>query len=282
MIAVEKLITDDGAELVPSINRQRIAAATKDLVDGFGKRWIWSQIAWQEIRQKYRGSVLGPFWLTVTTLVMVSAMGVLYSHLLNANIDVYIPYLTTGLVLWQFIAATINDGCETFISMRGVILQLPMPFSIYAYRAVYRNLIALAHNLILVPFVLLLFHVPVNWHIVLFLPGLLLVCLNGVWISLLLGLISARFMDIKPIVSSFLQIVFFVTPVFWPADALGRWKILAELNPLFAAVDITRSPLLGTPIAPYSWWVAIATLLIGSAVSFAFFARFRSRIAYWL
>jgi ABC-type polysaccharide/polyol phosphate export permease len=282
MTAISKISapTSDGATFAERHRRTMIAF--RDLAEGIARRWIWTAIAWQELRQRYRGSILGPFWLTITTLITVGAMGILYSHLLNTNINFYIPYLTTGLVLWQFVSFIILDACDTFNSMRGVILQIPMPFSVYVYRVVWRNLIALGHNLLLVPFVLVIFHTPVDWHLVLFLPALLLVSLNGVWVCLVLGLVCARFADVKQIVASVLQVLFFVTPIFWSADALGRWRILAELNPLFAAVDIIRAPLLGLPFAPYSWLVATATLVIGSAIAFAAFAHFRARIAYWV
>ena len=85
-----------------------------------------------------------------------------------------------------------------------------------------------------------------------------------------------------PIVVSFLQVIFFVTPVFWAPDSLGRWKVFADLNPLFAAIDIVRAPLLGISSQPWSWPIMLATTLIGGSGTFLFFARFRSRIAYWL
>ena len=260
----------------------RRTLAAHDLYDGLVMRWMWIALAMQDIKLRYRGSTLGPFWLTISTLIMVVAMGVIYAHLLSTSIGEYIPYLTIGLVLWQFISTTITDGCNTFLNMQGVIHQVPMPFSIHAYRVVCRNLIVVAHSLIIVPFVLLIFHTPIDWHVVLIVPGFLLLCLNGVWVTLLLGMASARFRDIPPIVASFLQVVFFVTPIFWEADKLGRWKLFAQLNPLFAAVDVVRSPLIGHPVEPYSWLVMIATTLIGGGLTFVLFVRFRSRIAYWL
>src|SRR6185437_1581053 len=126
-----------------------------------------------------------------------------------------------------------------------------------------RNLIVLAHNLVIVPIVLLIYRVHIDWGVILILPGLLLLSLNGVWISILLGMVSARFRDVPPIVASFVQVVFFVTPIFWSPDLLGVWKSAAELNPLFAAVDIVRAPLLGQTPAPWSWPVMAIVTAVG-------------------
>jgi ABC-type polysaccharide/polyol phosphate export permease len=105
---------------------------------------------------------------------------------------------------------------------------------------------------------------------------------NGVWVCIFLGTLSARFRDIVPIVTSFLQVAFFLTPVFWPIEALGIYRPLAELNPLFAAIDVIRAPLIGVPVAAYSWPVLLVATVLGCGITFLLFARYRGRIAYWV
>jgi ABC-type polysaccharide/polyol phosphate export permease len=124
---------------------------------------------------------------------------------------------------------------------------------------------------------------PISWlRLTFIVPGMALIVVDGVSVSFLLGMISARFRDVPPIIASIVQVVFFITPIFWSAEALGPYRRLAELNPLFAAIDVIRAPLLGQPTAPHSWPIlAVVTVFLG-ALSFAFFARFRARIAFWV
>jgi len=187
-----------------------------------------------------------------------------------------------GLLVWQFIAAVIAEACTAFTAAADVIQQVPLPFSIQAYRVVYRNLIVLAHNAIIIPFGLALYQVPISWHILEVPPALLVLCINGLWINLLLGTISARFRDVPPIVTNIVQVVFFVTPIFWPISAVGHWKGLLALSPFFAAIDVVRAPLLGGPPEPTSWPILLAWTVISGACGCAFFIRFRERIAYWV
>jgi ABC-type polysaccharide/polyol phosphate export permease len=271
---------DAAAEWPPPPSRA--ALAWRDLSLGFQKRWVWTALAMQDIRLRYRGSVLGPFWMTISTLVMVVAMGLIYAHLFRTDNRSYIPYLALGLIVWQLLSNLITEGCNTFIHAESVIQQVPIPFSIYAYRTVARNFIVVAHSLVIVPFVLLLFSIPVGWRLGEAAAGLVLLAIDGVWISLFLGMLSLRFRDVPPIVASFLQVCFFLTPVFWPIELLGRWQPVAELNPLFAAIDIVRAPLIGRAPAPHSWAVLLVATAVGAALTFALFARFRSRIAYWV
>jgi ABC-type polysaccharide/polyol phosphate export permease len=259
-----------------------VAAAWADLVEGMSKTWMWSAMAMQDIRMRYRGSLLGPFWLTISMVIMIAAMGLIYARMFNMEITRYLPFLTVGLVIWGFVSTVITEGCQTFLSAQNVITQVRMPFSVHAWRTVYRNLIVLAHNMVIVPLVLIIFAVPVSWHAVFILPAMVILTINGIWVSILLGMISARYRDFAPIVTSFVQVIFFVTPIFWPPEAVGVWKQALPLNPLFAAIDVVRAPLLGTAPLAYSWIVLLVVTAFGCLGTFALFVKFRSRIAYWI
>jgi ABC-2 type transport system permease protein/lipopolysaccharide transport system permease protein len=268
------------AALLPAPSR--VADALSDLWSGFTRAWMWSALAYQDIKLRYRGSLLGPFWITLTNLVLLVAMGEIYATLFKVETSTYIPFLMTGLLVWQFLSTVVNESCSTFTAAEDVIQQVPLPFSIQAYRTVYRNLIVLAHNAVIIPFGLILFRVPVNWHVLAIFPALLVLCANGLWISLLLGTISTRFRDVPPIVANAVQVVFFVTPIFWPIEAVGDWKPLLMLSPVYAAIDVVRAPLLGQAISLHSWPILLVCTAVGAAFGLGFFVRFRERIAYWI
>jgi ABC-2 type transport system permease protein/lipopolysaccharide transport system permease protein len=279
-LANPKLEFEGAAEWPPRANRATLA--WDDLVQGFRKNWMWQILAVQDVKLRYRGSVLGPFWLTISTLLMVAGMGLVYSQLFQMDLIGYLPLLTVGLVVWQFLSGVITEGCETFLREVAVIQQVRVPYSIHAYRNVLRNLIVLAHNLLIVPIGLLLLPIPVGWGLLMVVPALLILTVNGIWISILLGMVSARFRDIPPIIASLLQALFFLTPVIWPVGALKEWQILATANPFYAALDVLRAPLIGVQTADTSWPVLLATTAVGCTVTFILFARFRPRIAYWI
>jgi ABC-2 type transport system permease protein/lipopolysaccharide transport system permease protein len=260
----------------------RSALARRDLARGLVRYRMWWALAVQDIRLRYRGSMLGPFWLTISTAIMVLGMGVIYAHLFHTRTQTYVPYLTLGLIIWNAIGGLILDSCQTFLAAGSVIQQVPIAFSIHVYRVVCRNFIILAHSLVIVPIVLVIFSVPLGASLVELVPAILALAINGVWVALLFGMFCARFRDIPPIVNSLLQVGFFLTPVIWPIDALGIYRPLAEFNPLFAAIDVVRAPLLGVAPVPTSWPVLLVATAIGSGFTFAVFARFRSRIAYWV
>ena len=260
----------------------RLALALADLRNGLASVHVWAMLGWQEIRQRYRRSVIGPFWLTLSTAVLVGAMGPLYGRLFGQELSAFFPYLAIGLVVWQFMAAMINDSTQVFLAAEPFIKQIRLPFTVHVLRMLWRNAIIFAHNAVIIALVMAFFPNTWSWSIPLALVGVLALLLNGLWVATLLGALCARFRDIPLVVASLVQVAFFLTPVLWKAETLGRHRWAADINPLFHFIELVRAPLLGTMPSALSWIAVGAVTVAGFLVMIPFFSRFRGRIAYWL
>jgi ABC-type polysaccharide/polyol phosphate export permease len=244
---------------------------------------IWWGLAWQEIKQRYSRSVIGPFWITLSTAVMVAAMGPLYGALLGQSVSSYIQHLAISLIIWSFISATINEAGTVFVGAEGYIKQVALPLSVYVLKLISKNLLMLIHNCVVIVCVLCILP-PDNLKSIWMVPfGLLLVVCNLFWLVLLLGMLSARYRDIPQLVTNVVQVAFFLTPIIWKADMLPlSRRYLADFNPLFHFIEIIRAPLLGESIRSISWLVVTAMMVSGSIMTFLVFKKFRSRVSYWL
>ncbi len=273
-----------GASIPHSPTRKRprtpVALALSDLAEGTNQWWMWKAMAWQDILQRYRGSVLGPFWLTLSMAIAIAALGTLYSKLFHMDISTYLPYLCLGLVVWTLISSIVLDGCLTFTAAQ-MVRQIKLPYTVHAYRVVCRNLIIAAHNLVVYAGVVLLFDITLSAVSLIALLGVLLIIINGFWVSILLGMVCSRFRDVPQIIASVIQVIFFVTPILWSPDLLANRIGFALWNPLFGFIDLIRAPLLNQFPHPTSWITTLLVTVIGSVVTFFFFARFRARIPYW-
>jgi ABC-2 type transport system permease protein/lipopolysaccharide transport system permease protein len=265
-----------------SQRNDRRAKAVADLVDGLRNWELWGTVGWHDIRQRYRRSMLGPFWITLSMGVMVTALGFLYAEILHQDVRTYLPYLALGFIVWALISGLILDACSVFSGAGNIIRQLHMPLSVLVYRMVWRHVIIFGHNIVIYALVVLFLEAWPGDTIVLAIPGLLFVCLNGIWVGLLFGLLGARFRDLPPIVASALQVIFFLTPILWTPSLMDNRRIFVDANPFSHFVDIIRLPLLGQSPSLLTWLVVLGMTIGGSAVTFVFFVRFRERIAYWI
>ena len=266
----------------PLPDPSRTALALGDIAQGARAFRLWGLLGWQDIRRRYRRSKLGPFWLTISMGILVGALGVLYAGLFKADITDYMPFVAVGFIVWGLISGLITEGCEAFIGADGIIKQVNLPLSVHVYRVVWRNLIVLAHNAVIYVVVAAVFAVRPGWGGLLALPGLALLCLNGVWVGLLLGLVAARFRDVSQIVISIVQVSFFLTPIIWQPSLLPGRALALEVNPFFHLVEVVRAPLLGQAPALLSWYAVLGITGGGWLVTLALYRRYHGRIAYWI
>jgi ABC-type polysaccharide/polyol phosphate export permease len=259
-----------------------LAKALTDIYDGLNRWELWGTLGWQDIRHRYRRSIIGPFWITLSMGIMVGALGFLYSQFFGQPIREYLPFLALGIIIWGFISTLILDGCIVFIASESVIRQLRSPLSVYVFRVMWRNLIIFAHNMVIYLVIMLIFGIWPGTQGLLAIPGVVILCLNGIWASFLVGLLSARFRDIPMLAANIIQILFFFTPIIWNVEQLRSSKLVAELNPFYHLVEIVRMPLLGHAPPLSTWFVVSGVTVVGYLVALGFFVRFRARIAYWV
>jgi ABC-2 type transport system permease protein len=265
-------------------------AAVLDLRTGWAQRQLWGHLGWQDIRQRYRRSVLGPIWISITMAVTAIALGILYAGLFDNDIAVQLPNILVGLIIWGFISGCISEGSEVFISNVGLITHLPAPLSVHVYRLVWRQTLFFLHNLVVYVVMLVVFPQHLHWTDLAAIPAFGLLVVNGAWVAMLFGIFTTRFRDLGPIIASIVQLAFFLTPIVWiyssflnsPNPAVRERAHLAELNPFLHFVELVRRPMLGQPQEPRFWVVVLAITVVGWALTFVALRRYRSRVSYWV
>ena len=280
---------DDGgqpsAPVLPDVPGSRSwQRAFGDLGAGWRQRTLWGYLGWQDIKQRYRRSVLGPLWISISMGVIATAMGILYGTLFGEPIHTFLPYVATGLLIWNFVNGCILEGSEVFIANEGLIRFLPAPISLHVYRLLWRQMLFFLHNLVIWLLLVIIFPQPLSATVLLAVPAFLLLLINGLWVALLAGIIATRFRDIPPIIASVTQLLFFMTPIVWSYERLKSNPLAAyvELNPVMHFVEILRQPLLGQPIVWRHWAVVGVITVVGCAVSLVCLRNYRSRVAYWV
>lgn len=260
----------------------RRQTAWRDLSDGARLYRLAAMLGWLDIKLRYRGSVLGPFWLTLSTGVMILSMGVLYAYLFHIDVRTYLPFLGLSLVLWNGLSAMVSEACVCFTAAISTIHAIRMPFTVYAVRTLVRNALVLAHNAVVIVAVYAYFDIWPGTHALLALPGLVLWLIDGVAVCLLLGSLCARFRDIPPIVGSVMQIGFFLTPIIWQPETAGINMMVLNLNPFYPLLAVVREPLLNHATGGLLWSAAVcwSALLCGAA--WVLFARVRGRLPFWI
>ncbi|MGJ4945736.1 ABC transporter permease [Bradyrhizobium sp. HKCCYLS1011] len=278
----------DASDELPIVVHFGAASSKRDAtiqdVTGALRRWhLWISLGWLDVKQRYRRAVLGPFWITISMAILVLTLGTVYAGLFKQDVHSFLPYLAGGFIVWNFCTGTINESATAFSGAEGLIKQGGIPQLLHILRTIFRNFIINAHNVSVMVLLYLWQPSLLNWHLVLLIPGLALMLINFVWISLIIGILCTRFRDLPPIIGNLLQILFFVTPVMYrPGTLPPRLSFIYQLNPFYYLIEAVRAPMLGQAPPALTYPVLVLFAAAGSYLAFRLFARTRHRIAYWL
>lgn len=260
----------------------RTIRALYDLRAGLAQWRLWRELAFRDLRRSYYGSFFGQIWIALTLGIFVAIIGNVYTIMFSMDGREYVPFLCSGLISWRLITNLINDGGTVFLGSGGYIKGFSLPMSVFIYKTLVKNFIVYLHYFSIYILVMLIYSIPVTPQMLLLLPGIVIVELNGLWVIALLGVICTRFRDVQQMISSLVVLLFFVTPVFWPEQLIVEYREIIVFNPFYHLLELMRAPLLGRTPEPLSWLVGLGSAIAGMAVTLPIFARFRSRIVFWL
>jgi homopolymeric O-antigen transport system permease protein len=287
-------------------NQSAIGAAISDLVTSIANWKLWLRLSIIDIRNRYRRTVLGPFWNVLSMAILITTLGVLWSTIFQQDLRTHVPYFSAGYVTWILIVSNFNDHAQGFASNGAIIRAISLPLSIHIIRPIARNIMVFGHSLIVHVLVMIVTQTPIMefiprpgagplvpvqygyefFSLLLFPVGLVILSLNFIWIGLILATICARYRDVAQVVVALLQVAFFATPIFWNRaviqDNVLADTILAKFNPFFHLVEVVRRPLLGEIPASLTYAVTLGGVAVGFVVAILIYSRYRNRISYWV
>jgi ABC-type polysaccharide/polyol phosphate export permease len=258
------------------------AMALADLRDGFARHELWLNFALHDIRQRFRRSMLGPFWITISTGITILALALVFGTIFGSDPSAFIPYLSAGMIFWNYFSITMTEGSVIFVQSAADVRSVPIPLSVHLYRMLARNFVVLLHNLVILVVVILVFQHWPTWEWLLIIPGFALFFVVLACGTLAAAIVSTRFRDIPQVIASLLQVVFFLTPIFWSAEQLPQRPAIIALNPAFHLIEVVRAPLLGRAPALESWAVAAGLAAVAVVVAYLLYRRAYPRLAYWV
>ncbi|MEE4208352.1 MAG: ABC transporter permease [Parvularcula sp.] len=247
------------------------------------RQWrVWWLLGAQDIRMRYRRSAIGPFWISLSMATLVIGIGFLYSGIFSLEFKPYLAWLATSFLVWNVVSAALIEGCGALVDAESHLKSSRIAVPLYAARVAWRTTLVFLHNLLVIMLVLLYCDVETGFTVLLAAPGYLLLTAFVFLASVIMGPLTLRFRDVKQIMASIVQIMFFVTPIIWMPDQGRVPSLMIEGNPLYHLIEIVRAPLLGTPPTLLNWSVSIAMIAAMTLLALLSDAMSRRKVFLWL
>lgn len=256
--------------------------ALADFVSGIGMWRIWLALSWQEFRSTYRRSLLGVAWVIISFALFLLVKLTIFTNLLHTpDAQYYNAYLVLGLFVWMYLSQSVNGAPDTFIAAQGWIKSEPLPYTLYAVKAVMREFYNFALTAIPVGIALYFIGFPFTKTAFYCLPAIAFYFINSLSLKLLLGIIGARFRDVSHLVKAVMWPMMFLSPIFWMPSQMEALIKYLWWNPFYHYINIFRAPIIDHQVPWDSWIFVAATYSMITFVGFLFLARFRQRLVFW-
>jgi ABC-type polysaccharide/polyol phosphate export permease len=185
--------------------------------------------------------------------------------------------------MWNFLSQVMTECTTIFVNHSRLYLNQRMNFSVSIYSLIYRNLMILAHNMIIVAILIVGFGVPINGYDLQIVPAFLITVVMLAWLGYVIAMLCVRYRDVIQIIANWLLVLFFITPIFWRADFLSpNHHFLVDYNPAAQFIELLREPLLGEPVSLYTWVFTSIVAFGGGLLSLPLIGRYRQRVIFWV
>lgn len=209
-------------------------------------RYFWSHLAKIELIARFRRSKLGILWAMVQPLCLTIILSVVFGVVFDQPLGEYSMYILSGIVVWDLLQASVVGGGNSLFGSEQYIRQFNHPITIYTLRFALLNMIIFLLEMIALCLWVLFFS-PANLILAFFtLPLTVLMYFPLIWaLSTISGYAGAKYRDYPQIMVLFMQMLYFISPVFFRQemfmanDALKTWF---EINPITHLLNLLRDP----------------------------------------
>lgn len=241
-------------------------------------RGTFAMLVSRDFRARYRAKALGVLWSVGDPLIMMGIYWVVFTAIRQQPFPHYAVFLLLGLTPYRFFANGVSGAAASLVSNRALITRVAFPRYLLPASVIGSHAVHFLIELGLLVVVALLDRGALRWSVQwAWLPvvfALQLVLMMG--LALLTSAMTVWYRDVQYLLNSVMRILFYVSPVFYPADLLterfGRWGHLMALNPLAGLVISYRNcAMKGLPPAwDYLAVGGVVTLVLLAAGTLAF------------
>ncbi len=254
------------------------------IADIWQHRYLLGQLVKRDVILRYRGAMFGVLWVFLSPLFMLAVFAYVFGQIFPARWPDQggIPYwlqLYTGLITFNLFAETVSRAPAAVRSYPSFVKKIIFPVHILPLVPLGAGLLHAAFNYIILV-AALVWSGNLHWQITL-LPLLLLpVILLALGLSFFLGAWGVFIKDMSQIIPMFLQVLMFVSPVFYPINAVpAMMRPLYHYNPLGVVIEASRALANGLPVAWGAWLPATGAGLLCVLLGYAFFQHSRQEFA---
>lgn len=248
-------------------------------------RYLLGQLIKRDVLLRYRGAIFGVLWIFLSPLIMLAIFAFIFGQIFQARWpqqDENIPFwllLYSGLIAFNIFSETVSRSPTSVRGYPSFVKKIIFPVGILPVVPLGAALVHGGFNyMILIAALALVGHLHAG--ILLFpllVTPLILLALGLSWFLAAWGVFLR---DLTQIVPVFLQMLLFLSPVFYPISAVpDALRPIYQYNPLGTVIETARATVTGQPVEWGAWGIALGFCLLAAILGYAFFQHSRDEFA---
>ena len=241
--------------------------------------WLWSV---RNLTLRYKRSALGILWTLIEPLMLMVVLTIVFSTLFRFALENYAVYILSGLIAFDFFTRSTSQIVEEIIASKNLAQRIYMPRSAFALAAIVSHLVNWLLSLVPLFGIMLVLGHPISWWLLTVPFSMLLLALFSIGVGLIVATLSAFFLDFKLTYAVLVRVLFYATPIIYPASILPDHLVpLFRLNPLLHLTDLFKAAVYFGEGAPLAQWIACLAFGLGTAaLGWWVFTRWRVAFQY--
>ena len=214
-------------------------------------------------------------------MILIGGLSFVFVSLFGISLQETMPWIANGIIIWNYISMLIDESTEIF--NKPILSNIKITAFELTLISVFKNLIILAHNSVIIVLVIFIFKIPLTNNLFFLFYGFLIIFINSLSATILIGMICIRFRDFILIVKNLLYLLFLMTPIFWMPSILTDNRILlADVNILYQIIQTIRDPILGNALSNWNIIYTLSFTSLTAILSFLLYNKYSKRIVYWI
>lgn len=249
------------------------------------RRALLFQLVKRDVLLRYRGAMFGVLWIFLNPLLMLAIFAFVFGYIFQARwpqSEEGVPFwilLYGGLIAFNLFAETVSRSPTAVRSYPSYVKKIIFPVEILPVVPLGASLVHVVFNLLILIAVLAVtgyLQVSILLYPVLLLP-LLFFSLGLAWFLSAWGVFIK---DMTQIVPVFVQMLLFLSPVFYPVSMLPKsLQPFYTYNPIGAVIEACRAVIVGNAIPWTSWGFAFGLSILIFILGHLFFQHSREEFA---
>lgn len=264
----------DEIEFVVDANRRKFF----DYKELLTYKELFYFFTWRDIKIKYKQTALGFSWAILQPLLMMTIFTLFFGRALNIpsqNLP-YPVFVFSGLLLWNMFSSGLTTSANSMIGNAQIIKKIYFPRLIVPVSSILVSLFDFLMAFVLFVALLIFYQQPVGisaiwcWPVAI---GITIIATLGP--GCLLSALNVKYRDFRYVIPFMVQVLFFLTPLIYPISMIqSPWLQYALVcSPMYAAIELFRSPLIGTIPDMTFLLVSVVSAFVFLVVGIGYFKR---------